>query len=159
LLLNLRCLSLSTFWMKISPEYKFARKSFGRYVDTINWGPFLTSPIGANFDPQGRSCPPGENFVPLGSSYPLGVKFSVCSSILLNSRECSPLGVNEGVNIPPRGHISSMGAKFTPGARGEVKNGPLIPAWRQSADRSDGDASPPRDRKSRCPSIDGEAVS
>jgi hypothetical protein len=22
-------------------------------------GPFLTSPLGANFDPQGRSCPPG----------------------------------------------------------------------------------------------------
>jgi hypothetical protein len=36
LLLNLRSLSLRTFWMKISPEYKFARKSFGRYVDTIN---------------------------------------------------------------------------------------------------------------------------
>jgi hypothetical protein len=30
------------------------------------------------------------------------VKFSVCPSILLNSRECSPLGVNEGRNIPPR---------------------------------------------------------
>jgi hypothetical protein len=46
------------------------------------------------------------------------VKFSVCPSILLNSRECSPLGVNEGVNIPPRGQISPLGAKFTP--RGEV---------------------------------------
>jgi hypothetical protein len=27
-------------------------------------GPFLTSPLGANFDPQGRSCPPGVNLVP-----------------------------------------------------------------------------------------------
>jgi hypothetical protein len=45
--------------------------------------------------------------------------------------ECSPLGVNEGVIIPPRGQILPLGAKFTPrgevlplGARGEVKNGP-----------------------------------
>jgi hypothetical protein len=62
-----------------------------------------------------------------------GVKFSVRPSILLNNRECSPLGVNEGVNFAPRGQISSLGAKFTPrgqnsplGARGEVKNGPLL---------------------------------
>jgi hypothetical protein len=47
------------------------------------------------------------------------VKFSVGPSILLNSRECTPLGVNEGVNIPPRGQISPLGAKFTP--RGEVR--------------------------------------
>jgi hypothetical protein len=68
-------------------------------------GPFLTSPLGANFDPRGEFCP-------------LGVKFSVRPSIFLNSRECSPLGVNEGVNIPLRGHISPLGA------RGEVKSGP-----------------------------------
>jgi hypothetical protein len=24
-------------------------------------GPFLTSPLGENFDPQGQSCPPGVN--------------------------------------------------------------------------------------------------
>jgi hypothetical protein len=83
-----------------------------------NWIPFLASPLGVNSDPQGRSCPPGVNFVPWGWSYPQGVKFSVHASILLNSRECSPLGVNEGVKIPPRGQISPLGA------RGEVKNGP-----------------------------------
>jgi hypothetical protein len=66
--------------------------------------------------PRGRSCPPGVNC-------PLGVKFSVCPSILLNSRQCSPRGVIEGMNIPPRGQISPLGAKFT--SRGEVKNGPL----------------------------------
>jgi hypothetical protein len=33
-------------------------------------------------------------------------------------------GVNEGVNIPPRGQISPLEAKFT--IRGEVKNGPQI---------------------------------
>jgi hypothetical protein len=60
--------------------------------------------------PQGWSCPPGVNFVSWDWSYPLGVKFSVCPSILLNSRECSPLGVN----IPPKGQISPLGAKFTP---------------------------------------------
>jgi hypothetical protein len=30
------------------------------------------------------------------------------------------MGVNKGVNIPPRGQISPLGA------RGEVKNGPLV---------------------------------
>jgi hypothetical protein len=44
----------------------------------------------------------------------LGVKFSVRPSILLNSRECSPLGVNKGVYIPPRGQISPLGTKFIP---------------------------------------------
>jgi hypothetical protein len=51
-----------------------------------------------------------------------GGKFAVCPSIFLNSIECSPLGVNEGVNTPLREQISSLGAEFT---RGEVKNGPL----------------------------------
>jgi hypothetical protein len=37
------------------------------------------------------------------------VKFSVCPSILLNSREHSPLGVNEGVEISPRGQIIPWG--------------------------------------------------
>jgi hypothetical protein len=46
------------------------------------------------------------------------VKFSVRPSILLNNRESSPLGVNEGVNFAPRGQISPLGAKFTP--RGEI---------------------------------------
>jgi hypothetical protein len=59
------------------------------------------------------------NFVLWEGIYPLGVKFSVRTSILLNSRECSPLGVIEGVKIPPWGQISPLGA------RGEVKNGPL----------------------------------
>jgi hypothetical protein len=74
-------------------------------------GPFLTSPLGTNFDPMG-------DVVPRGEFSPLGVKFSVHPSILLNIRECSPLGVNEGVNIPPRGQISPLGAKFTPGRQG-----------------------------------------
>jgi hypothetical protein len=46
------------------------------------------------------------------------MKFSVLPSILLNSRECSTPGVNEGVNIPPGGQSSTLVAKFTP--RGEV---------------------------------------
>jgi hypothetical protein len=51
----------------------------------------------------------------------MGEKFTVPHSILLNTRECSPLGVNKGVNIPP------LGTNFTPALvdRGEVKNGPL----------------------------------
>jgi hypothetical protein len=66
------------------------------------WGPFLTSPQGANFHPQGRSCPPGVKLSPGG----------VRPSILLNSRECLPLGVNEGVNIP-------LGDKCHPWGPGE----------------------------------------
>jgi hypothetical protein len=48
------------------------------------------------------------------------VNFSVRPSILLNNRECAPLGVNEGVKIHPRGQISPLGT------RGEVKNDPLF---------------------------------
>jgi hypothetical protein len=59
------------------------------------------------------------NFTPGGKLWPPGVKLSVCPSILINNRECSPLGVNKGVNFTPRGQISPLGA------RGEVKNGPL----------------------------------
>jgi hypothetical protein len=72
-----------------------------------------------NFSPRGkllcqvRSCPMGVKLSP-------GVKFSVRPSILLYSRECSPLGVNQVVNIPPRGQIAPLGA------RGEVKNGPRV---------------------------------
>jgi hypothetical protein len=53
------------------------------------------------------------NLVPWGKVIPWG--FSARPSILLNSREYSPLVVNEGVNIPPREKISPLGAK------GEVK--------------------------------------
>jgi hypothetical protein len=45
------------------------------------------------------------------------VKFSVCPSIFLNSREYLPLGVNEGVNIPRRGQSSPLGANFNPGRK------------------------------------------
>jgi hypothetical protein len=74
-------------------------------------GPLLLSPLGANFDPRGEFCP-------------MGVKFSVHPSILLNSRECSTLGVNGGVNTHPRRQISPLGPSSPRGARGEVKNGP-----------------------------------
>jgi hypothetical protein len=68
----------------------------------LSKGPFLTLP-------RGRICPPGVTFVPWG------VKFSVCPSILIYSRE----GMNKRANISPRGQISPLGA------RGEVKNGSL----------------------------------
>jgi hypothetical protein len=38
---------------KTSPEDGFIRRDVGEVR-----GPFLTSPLGANFDPQGLSCPP-----------------------------------------------------------------------------------------------------
>jgi hypothetical protein len=43
---------------------------FGHYVSFR--GPFLTSPLGANFDPQGRSCPQGVNLSPRGEVIPWG---------------------------------------------------------------------------------------
>jgi hypothetical protein len=60
---------------------------------------------------RGPSLTPGVNFVPWGWSYPMGVKFYVHPSILLHSRECSPQGVNEGVNIPLKAQISPLGAR------------------------------------------------
>jgi hypothetical protein len=51
--------------------------------------PEAHSPLGANFDPQGRSCPPGVNFVPQGWNYLFAPPF------FKNSREWSPPGVCE----------------------------------------------------------------
>jgi hypothetical protein len=92
-----------------------------QFWQKIIWGPFITSPLRTNFDPRDEVVPQGWILSPWGRwSYPLGLKFSVYSSTLLNSIECSPLGVNEGVNISPSEQISPLGA------RGEVKNGPLV---------------------------------
>jgi hypothetical protein len=38
----------------------------GDRIPTGCRGPFLTSPLGANFDPQGRSCPPEVSLSPGG---------------------------------------------------------------------------------------------
>jgi hypothetical protein len=76
----------------------------------VSRGPFVTSPLGINLTPRGEVVP-GVNFYSLGWIFPLGVKFSVCPSVLLISKECSPLGVNEGVNI------FHSGTKFTPGGK------------------------------------------
>jgi hypothetical protein len=86
-------------------------------------GPFLTSPLGANFDPRGE-------VVPQGWSYPLGVKFSVRPSILLNS-SVHPWGWTKGWTFPlgdkfhPWEPSPLLGLKFTLGASGEDKNGPM----------------------------------
>jgi hypothetical protein len=95
------------------------------YKDYIQWDyecdfqrPILNFALWGKLWPQGRSCHPEVNFVPWGRSYPLGVKFFVRPSILLNCTECSPLGVNEGVKIPPREQFSSLGAKATPRGAG-----------------------------------------
>jgi hypothetical protein len=67
------------------------------------------------------------NFTPRGKLWPLGVNLSPGVEILCsplhspNSRECSPLGVNEGVKISPRGQSSPLVAKFTP--RGKLHPG------------------------------------
>jgi hypothetical protein len=87
------------------------------------WGPFLTSPLGANFTPRGDFVPQGWK-CPLGPgwSYPLGVKFSVRPSILLNSRECSPWGWTKG-------WISPRGDTFHPWGPGVKLRMALRPLW------------------------------
>jgi hypothetical protein len=69
-----------------------------------------------NLDPRGEILPPrvklatGEKLTPRGEDY------LFAPSILLNSRECSTLGLNEGVGIPrrskdyPGGQTSPLGA-------------------------------------------------
>jgi hypothetical protein len=46
-------------------ENRFRVNGAAGFRRVQNRGPFLTSPLGSNFDPQGRSCPPGVNVVPL----------------------------------------------------------------------------------------------
>jgi hypothetical protein len=89
-------------------------------------------PLGENFDPQGWICTPWVNFVPKGWSYPLGGGEILCSTLyLLNSRVCSPLGMNEGVNIllgdkvHPRGPTSPLWENHV------VKNFPLDLLWNE----------------------------
>jgi hypothetical protein len=91
-----------------------------------------------NFAPRGEILHPGDDVGLQGWSWPLGVKLAsrgevgpqgwswplgvktLCSP-LHSSKQwgCSPLGVNEGVNSPPRGHSSlwgpssSLGENFT----------------------------------------------
>jgi hypothetical protein len=74
-------------------------------------GPFLTSPLGANFDPRGEFCPLEGEVIPWGWNSPFTPPF-------FKTVECSPLRVNKGVNISPRGQISPLVAKFAPGSQG-----------------------------------------
>jgi hypothetical protein len=62
------------------------------------------------------------NFAPAGEVIPWGWNSLLAPPFFLTVESVHP-GVNEGVNITPRGQISPLGAKFTPG--GEVKNGLL----------------------------------
>jgi hypothetical protein len=54
---------------------------------------------------------------PRGEVIPQGWRASVRPFILLNIRECSPLGVNKGVNNPSRGQSSPLGENVTPGGQ------------------------------------------
>jgi hypothetical protein len=92
-------------------------------------GPFLTSPLGVNFDTRGEVVPRRE-LCPLGVKFSLVVTFSVRPSILLSSRACSPQVVNERVNIPPRGQSSSLGTKLSPGGEFCPLDGGEVFPWR-----------------------------
>jgi hypothetical protein len=73
-------------------------------------GQFLTSPLG-------QTLTPGAKLSARGEFYPRG---SPGSEIL-----CSPLHSYKQYRVGPS---SLVEVKFTPGARGEVKNGPLASA-------------------------------
>jgi hypothetical protein len=79
--LNGTCLASSQTYPRAYGEYQVNLLLTITAFSKVLRGPFLTSPLGANFDPMGEVIPGG-------------VKFSVRPSILLNSRECSPLGVS-----------------------------------------------------------------
>jgi hypothetical protein len=49
------------------PVFRAARSELAKFR-----GPFLTSPLGANFVPQGLSCPPWVNLSPRGEVIPWG---------------------------------------------------------------------------------------
>jgi hypothetical protein len=70
--------------------------SFGSFLKKT----FLTSTLGTNFDPQGRSCPQGWILSPRGEVIPWG-----WNSLLR--------GWTTGWTFPPRGQISPLGAKFS----------------------------------------------
>jgi hypothetical protein len=58
--------------MLFNPEIDLKR---GLEIAFFEWGSrgtFLTSPLGANFDPQGQSCHPGVNLLPRGEVIPWG---------------------------------------------------------------------------------------
>jgi hypothetical protein len=84
--------------------------NFAPYEQTLNPGRICHP--GVSFVPQGWDLSPGGEFCPLGVKLSPGVE--ILLSILLNSRECSPLGLSEGVNIPPRGQISPLSDKSHP---------------------------------------------
>jgi hypothetical protein len=70
-----------------------------------------------NLTPRVEIGPQEVKFFPRGEVISQGWRPSVRPFVLLTIRECAPLGVNEGVNNPPRGQSSPQGAKFTPGGK------------------------------------------
>jgi hypothetical protein len=59
-----------------------------------NWGKFLTSPLGVNFDPQGQSCPPGVN---LGMTlWPLYVSLTFKALVPREASVAEPFTVEDG---------------------------------------------------------------
>jgi hypothetical protein len=71
-----------------------------------------------NFASRGKLRPQGWTLSPGGEVIPWGLKFSVCLSILLNRRECSPPVWTKGLTFPlgdkfnPWGPSSPLGAKL-----------------------------------------------
>jgi hypothetical protein len=69
------------------------------------------------------SWPPGVKSAPKCEVTPrAGWRPSVCSSVLLNIRKCSPLGMNEGVSNTPGGKVHPWGP-----SSGIYSQRPLVP--------------------------------
>jgi hypothetical protein len=86
----------------------FKNRPRGQFFLKKDRGPFLTLPLGVNFDPRGEFVPQGWILSPGGE---------ILCSPLHSSKQLSDYPL--GVNIPPRGQNFTPGAKFTP--RGEVR--------------------------------------
>jgi hypothetical protein len=107
----------------------FLNEKKPRGLGSGNWGPFLTSPLGANFDPRGKVVPQGWISSPGGKFTPWGWNSLFAPPLpILNSRECSPLGWanGNGWTFPLEDKFYPWGWSSPLGARDEVKNVPLF---------------------------------
>jgi hypothetical protein len=92
--------------------FKLKLDRFRKIVQT-SWRPFLTSPLGANFDPRGEVVPQESTLSPWGEI--------MCSSFHSSKQCVHPWGWTKGWTFPlgdkvhPLGLNSPLGTNFIPG--------------------------------------------
>jgi hypothetical protein len=85
LLVFLHCFAVANFNFIYASIVHVIERLLNARAPKISWGPFLTSPQGANF-PKGQTLTPGAKLSHRGDLCPLGGKLSLGGAIL-----CSPL--------------------------------------------------------------------